>query len=115
MGSMGDPCVSVDVIKQHLNVIGTDQDDLIAVYLENAHGIVMGRLERSTTDSVVLGVFAGWDEDSTPREIRAAVMKQCAELHRFRGDDQYSPVDAYGRLSPQIESLIASWLERTFA
>lgn len=116
MAATGDPCVSLDLMKAHLRVIGTDEDDLITAYLENAHRLVIDRLERSTTDSLVLATFAEWvDEDTTPSGVKAAVMTACTELYRFRGDDEHSPVSGDGRLSPRVESFLASWIERPLA
>ena len=115
MAANGDPCVSLDLMKAHLRVIGTTEDDLITAYLENAQRLVMDRLERSTTDSLVLAEFAEWDEETTPSGVKAAVMVACTELYRFRGDDEHSPVTEDGRLSPRVESYLASWVERPLA
>jgi hypothetical protein len=107
--------VSFDAAKAHLRVYGTDEDDLIQTYLENAQHVVMDRLERSTTDSLVLAMFAEWDEDTTPGAIKAAVLTQMTEFYRFRGDEERLPAADNGRLSNQVERFLGSWLERPIA
>ncbi len=114
-GNSGDPCVSLDVLKLHLRVTVDDEDDLIQLYLETAQHIVIDRLERATTDTVLLADFESWDEDTTPAGVKAAVLWQAAELYRYRGDDEHTPVTADGRLSLRVESCLAPWLERAFS
>ncbi len=115
MAASGDACITLDMLKQHLRVTIADEDDLIALYLETAQHLVIDRLERATTDTQLLADFEAWDEDTTPAGIKAAVLTLATELYRYRGDDEHTPVTADGRLSPRVESYIASWLERAFS
>jgi hypothetical protein len=115
MAISGDPCVSFSAAKAHLRVFGTDEDDAIAFYLETAQHLVTDRLERATTDTQVLAMIAAWNEETTPGAIKAAVLTQCAELYRFRGDDEVEIKAENGRLSDRVERYLGSWLERPFA
>lgn len=115
MAASGDPCISLDVLKQHLRVTIDDEDDLIALYLETAQHLVIDRLERATTDTVLLAEFEAWDDETTPGGVKAAVLVQATELYRYRGDDEHTPVTDDGRLSPRVESYLGPWLERAFS
>jgi Phage gp6-like head-tail connector protein len=107
--------VSLAIAKQHINVTGTFDDAILEVYLDAAHRIVLDRLERATTDSDLLALMAAWDADSVPGPVKAAVLVQCAELYRFRGDDQEAIASESGRLSTQVERFLGPWLERPVA
>lgn len=115
MASSGDPCVSLDSAKAHLRVTSNDENDIIGLYLETAQHLVIDRLERATTDTDVLAMIDGWDEETTPGAIKAAVLTQCAELYRFRGDDETEVKAGSGRLSDRVERFLGSWLERPIA
>lgn len=104
--------VSLTIAKQHVNVVGTFDDEILEVYLEAAHRIVLDRLERATTDSDLLALMAAWDADTVPGPVKAAVLVQLAELYRFRGDDQEEVASEPGRLSTRVERFLGPWLER---
>lgn len=105
---------TLDQIKAHLRVTDTAEDAAIQLYAELAQGLIVDRLERATTDSVVLGEIGTWDDETAPAAIRAAVLVQCAELYGRRGDEM-PPVESDGRLSMQVERLLGPWLERPLA
>lgn len=111
---MSEPCVTLADAKSHLRVIGAAEDEAVLLYLQLAQDLVTDRLERATTDSVVLGMISGWTDETTPAGIKAAILVQCAELYRFRGDEETTP-KSDGRLSERVERFLGSWLERPFA
>lgn len=114
MAANTEPCVTLADVKAHLRVIGTSDDPSILLYMGLAQNLVIDRLERATTDSVVLSMIAGWDDETTPAGVKAAILVQCAELYRFRGDEDESP-KSDGRLSERVERFLGSWLERPLA
>ena len=115
MAAAGD-FLTLDQAKAHLRVTITAEDDLIALYLWMAQSLIVDRLERATTDSLVLGEIALWDGGSVPEGVRAATLVQLGELYAFRGDDlDLVTLRAEGRLSPQVERFLGSWLERPIA
>lgn len=98
--------------KAHLRVTICDEDDLILLYLQMAQNLVIDRIERATTDTVVLGEIGEWDRETVPDGVRAAVLIQLGELFAFRGDDPVVPhiqPDAHGRLSPRVEGFLGPW------
>lgn len=107
--------ISLAIAKQHVNVTGTFDDEILEVYLEAAHRIVLDRLERATTDSDLLAVMAAWDAETVPGPVRAAVLVQLGELYRFRGDDQEEVASEPGCLSTRVERFLGPWLERPIA
>ncbi len=115
MPASGDPYVSLTVAKAHLRVTISEDDDIIQLYLETAHHLVIDRLERATTDTQVLATIEEWDEDTAPGAIKAAVLIQLGELYRFRGDDLVDVKTDQGRLSERVERFLGSWLERPLA
>ena len=90
---------------------------IIETFLTMAQGIVIDRLERATTDTAVLAIISGWDEDSVPEAIRAAVLTQFLEIYGFfRGDEQVElKTTGQNRLSDRVERFLGPWLERPFA
>lgn len=115
MAGNGDWYVSLDVAKNHLNVVGTFDDEILEVYLDAAHRIILDRLERATTDSDLLVTMEAWDDVTAPGPVKAAVLVQLGELYRFRGDDTIEIAAEPGRLSNRVERFLGPWLERPVA
>ena len=115
MALSGDPYVSLDVAKDQLRVVTDDEDDIIRLYLETAQSIVVDRLMRATTDTDTLAMIEGWDDETVPGGVKAAVLTQLSELYRFRGDDEVEVKAEFGRLSDRVERFLGSWLERPIA
>lgn len=72
-------------------------------------------LKLAAAEAIILGylktVPAEWvDETTTPADVQAAILLQCGELWRFRGDDRANEgadQDAtLGQLSPTITNLL---------
>lgn len=57
----------------------------------------------------------GWDVDTVPPFVRAAVLQKLAELFRFRGDDERGPEHEDGQLSPTITNLLRRYRDPALA
>lgn len=100
--------VTLVQMKRHLNVEGlTDHDAKIQDYLDVAHEVVIDYVKqrRSGATDWAAEVDA-WTEDTVPMRVKAAIMRQCAELFRFRGDDGQDPPRAQGELAPGVTQLL---------
>jgi hypothetical protein len=52
---------------------------------------------------------AGWDAQTVPLVVKAAILRQTAELYRFRGDDpkdDSAPYEEGGGLAPCVTQLL---------
>lgn len=107
--------VTLRQAKLHLQILTPEtsplsaQDEDIALKLESAEAIILDYLK---TDG-------GWTEDDVPPLVRAAVLLQLGELHRFRGDDPGTVLTAPsyedGQLSPSITAILRRYRDPALA
>jgi hypothetical protein len=106
--------VTLDEAKRRLRILSDEEDDDITALIAEAQEIVVGYIaqRRSDTDSPTwAATIESWDEDTVPRDVKAAILRQTAELYRFRGDDAASalPPRQPGHLSDLVESLLVRY------
>lgn len=97
--------VDLDTAKMHVRCTTTDQDDLDEIYLAQAHGLVLDYIARASDEEWTAEMLA-WDSDTAPRAVQAAILRQFADLRRFRGDDDTEPKFDAGFLSPRVKQLL---------
>lgn len=101
--------VSADQARQHARISEDEwsaEEDDFTLKLLQAHALVLDAVLRPNDEDHEAEMLA-WDEDSAPRAIQAAIMRQFKDLVRFRGDDE----DLAGRedgnfLSPRVRQLL---------
>lgn len=101
--------ISIQDAKHQLRWTDSDvalrRDELQAL-IDQATGIV---LAHCNTTEHWRPVTATWDEDTVPITVKAAVLKQVAYLHQFRGDDPKGSGEDDG-LAPGVKALL--WFTR---
>jgi hypothetical protein len=110
--------VALDLAKLHASIHHDQADDLLEVYLVQAHEIVVGRiLDSMPADDSRRGTVEAWTAMTAPAQIKAAILHQFAELERFRGDDEPSAAPKWedGRLSASVERLIKRFVDPPLA
>lgn len=96
--------------KEHLRLgSSTDQDADLTLKLAQAHALVLDYIARPT-DATWTATMATWvgSPSNAPRAVQAAILRQFADLVRFRGDDD-DPVEARvdgTDLSPRVKQLL---------
>ena len=110
--------VSLQEFKRRIRKTDKAEDQDLALMLEEAQEVVLDyvkqrRLEESspTWEETV----DAWDDQTVPRKVRTAILRQAAEFYRFRGDDETGPVKQPGRLSDLVESLLVQYRDPTVA
>jgi len=108
--------VDLDLAKQHVRESSDDEDDLLAVYLAQAHGVVLDYVANARDEDFV-ATMQTWDDTTAPPAVKAAILRQFAELRRFRGDDDQSTegkVDSHF-LSPRVKQLLNQYHDPSLA
>src|SRR3954470_14309372 len=84
----------------------TDEDDVFELMLRQAHGLVLDYIARAS-DVVWTAVMLAWDDETAPPAVQAAILRQFADLARFRGDDEDDKGAGDGTdLSPRVKQLL---------
>jgi len=99
--------VDLDLAKLHIRKTDqeTEEDDLLEIYLAQAHGLVLDYIARPTDNDWTATMLA-WDAYTAPPAIKAAILRQFADLRRFRGDDDTDQKFDAGFLSPRVKQLL---------
>jgi len=89
----------------------TANDAMLQQILDEAERVVLGYVAQRRDDNAAwTATVAGWTADTAPREVRAAVLMEFADLYRFRGDDDASQSAAatpeYGMLPTRVTALL---------
>jgi hypothetical protein len=93
--------VTLDQVKAHLRITATVEDVSIQDYADQAEEQIV--LWCDTPDEP-------WDAITVPRVVVAAILKQTAELYRFRGDDPEAPPRETGEdLSTPVRELLRAY------
>jgi hypothetical protein len=100
--------VTLEQAKKHLRLSGSHEDDDLRMKLTQAQDIIIDYLDESRSTEWAAEMDA-WTEETVPERVRGAILLQCAELVRFRGDDVDEPKRERGSLSPAI----VAYLNRT--
>lgn len=100
--------------------ISTDEDADLQAILDEAEAIVLGFIAQRRTDDespTWADQIAAWDPTTVPADVRAGILRQCAELYRYRGDDPAStaPPHQPGRLSDLVEAILWRYRDPTVA
>lgn len=106
---MAEELVMLEDMKRHLNVEGlTEHDAKIQMYLDAAHEVVLDYVKnRVSNASTWEATVDAWTDDTVPKRVKAAIMRQCADLFRFRGDDDGDePKRELGYLAPGVTALL---------
>jgi hypothetical protein len=105
--------VTLAAAKAHLNLFDAvssplsvrDQD--LQDKLDQATELIVDYLTQY--DTTWAATVASWDVTTAPLVVRAAILRQTAELYRFRGDDPENDGPAYeegGGLAPCVTQLL---------
>ncbi len=93
--------VTLDQVKGHLRITSTVEDGLVQDYADQAE-------EKVDTWCNVPHVT--WTSTTVPKVVVAAILKQTAELYRFRGDDLQGPPRESGEeLSVEVRELLRAY------
>lgn len=110
--------VTLDQAQRHLLVTNNDQLIDLESKLEQAEAIVLDYIARPS-DATWTATVAGWTELTVPLQVQAAILRVCANLHRFRGDDSVKDKDwsaeRDGFLSPDVTSLLRRYRDPVLA
>lgn len=108
--------VSLAQAKQHLRITSSTEDADLALKLAQAHGLVLDYIARPS-DADYLAEMEAWDDESAPKAVQAAILRQFADLCRFRGnDDDASEVRVDGNaLSPRVKQLLKMYRDPALA
>lgn len=94
--------VTLQQAKDHLKVIDDAYNDDLSLKLDAAESIVLDYL--NTTEARRAETVL-WTGDTVPALVHAAILLQCGELYKFRGDSD-GPTHEPGQLSPVVTNLL---------
>ena len=102
--------VTLEQAKLHARITSDTANTDLALKLSDAHAIVLDYVANGK-DADYLADMLTWDDESAPGAVRAAIMRQFAELARFRGnDDDPSEVRVDGsRMAPRVKQLLNNY------
>jgi hypothetical protein len=98
--------VSLYQAKTHLRYTGNANDEDLQDHLDQAEAQI---LDYIGSTQHWRDVAAAWTEATVPKFVQAAILLQCGELDRYRGDDQAGegPIrEGAEDLSPQVRELL---------
>lgn len=113
--------VLLDEAKAHLRLSldDTRDDEDLAAKLAAAEAIILDHLNLTPAMQTIT---AAWDWTTVPLAAKQAILLECGELWRFRGDDaeaptRWAPDNAEGSagLAPAIQGLLRLLQPRVFA
>ena len=79
--------VTIDEVKDHLRITTNEEDPDLSLKLKAAEALVLAYVQKRDDGSYATTV-AAWTAETAPWPIKHAILVQCAELHRLRGDDE---------------------------
>ncbi len=110
--------VTLQQAKQHLRITSSDEDEDLERKLDHATAIVLDYIARSS-DVDWTATIAAWDEITAPMVVQAAILRVCANLYQFRGDDSDKDRDwsseRDGYLAPDVTSLLRRYRDPVLA
>lgn len=96
--------VTLEQAKARTGITDSDRDDDLTMMLEEAHALVLDYIDRSADTEWHEAILA-WTSETVPKPVRAAILRQFADLNRFRGDDDNDKADGLD-LSPRVKQLL---------
>lgn len=96
--------VTLDQVKAHLRIDGTDEDAYLATLQAGAEAAVLNYLKIATVDALAVGSPPAVPEAATDA-ITAAVLIMCGYLYRNRDNDEEKEFDR-GYLPRPITALL---------
>lgn len=75
--------IPLDEAKDHLRIVGTQDDSEVDRKIQMAEAIILNRL--NTTDANE-AITAAWTEDTVPQEVKTSILLMLAHLWANRGD-----------------------------
>lgn len=115
--------ITLQEAKRHLRLpeefdspLSAHDEDLQAK-IDQATELVTGYVTHLLSDTTWPATVAGWTVATAPQVVRAAILRQTAELYRFRGDDPDTdqPVTDGGYLAPSVRTLLHRLRDPTLA
>lgn len=95
-----------------------DDDSTLYLYLEAAHAWVLNYVTSRIGDTADewLETVVSWDEETAPREVRAAIMHAFIFLARWRGDDESKMMPMLDNgMPPIVRALLAQYRDPSIA
>ncbi len=85
------------------------EDETLDLMLTQATALVLDYVNARADDGIDwAATIAAWDEESVLPQVQAAILRQAADLYRFRGDD--SPADDARRESGYLPAGVRNLL-----
>jgi hypothetical protein len=108
--------VTLAQAKQHLKITSDEENQDLADKLADAHALVLDYVADSKSDDYVTEMLT-WDDESAPRAVRAAILRQFGDLARFRGnDDDPSEQRVDGTvIAPRVRQLLRMYRDPALA
>lgn len=110
--------VSPDQARQHARISEDEwaaEEDDFTLKLLQAHALVLDYVLRPNDEDHEAEMLA-WDEDTAPRAVQAAILRQFSDLVKFRGDDEDLAGRADGTfLSPRVKQLLLMYRDPPLA
>jgi hypothetical protein len=108
---MPNELVTLAEAKRRLRITSSAEDADVRALIAEAQAIVLGFINQRRSDDgspTWAETIEAWDDDTVPADIKAAILRQTAELDRLRGDDPASaePSREPGQLSNNVRSLL---------
>jgi hypothetical protein len=102
--------VTLGQAKQHAKITSDAANADLTLKLADAHAIVLDYVANGK-DADYQDAMLIWDDETAPGAVRAAILRQFAELARFRGnDDDPSEVRVDGsRMAPRVKQLLNNY------
>lgn len=102
--------VTLDQLKAHLKLSGTDEDDDLELKLAQAEAVVLSYVTQRVSDADDWETTVNaWTSSTVPPQVQAAILMQTGELYRYRGDDEAADTHQKrepGMLSPYVMALL---------
>jgi hypothetical protein len=108
--------VTLAEAKQHLRITSDAENQDLGEKLADAHALVLDYVADSKGDAYQAEMLT-WDDESAPRAVRAAILRQFGDLVRFRGnDDDPAEVRVDGTtISPRVRQLLRMYRDPALA
>jgi len=118
---MANDLVTLAEVKRRLRLpTGSAEDADLKALMAEAQAVVLRYIAQRRSDAGSpswADQIDAWDDSTVPADIKAGILRQTAELYRFRGDDAGKdlPPRQPGHLSDPVEALLVSYRDPTVA
>lgn len=107
--------ITLEQARKSLRLTGTQDDDDLRLKLAQAQAIVVDYVRQRHDEDEWTTEIDAWTEEDVPAQVQAAILLQCAELFRFRGDDTDAPAREPGQLSSAVRACLDRLRDPAFA